>query len=82
MTYDKTFEDAVRAARKPVELAEGGIRRTMYDVSRIPGADRLPRALVVLLENVVRRASTDEGAVEAAWRVVSAGTAGEQGEEI
>ena len=82
MTYDKTFEDAVRAARKPVELAEGGIRRTMYDVSRIPGADRLPRALVVLLENVVRRASTDEGAVEAAWRVVSAGTAGEQGEEV
>lgn len=82
MTYDKTFEAAVRAARKPVELDEGAIGRSMYDVSQIPGADRLPRALVVLLENVVRRASTDEDAVEAAWRVVSAGTAGEQGEEI
>jgi aconitate hydratase len=54
----------------------------MVDVSAIPGADRLPRALVCLLENVVRRADTDERAEELAGRVLRAGLAGEQGDEI
>ena len=76
------FAQAVRSARRPVTLEAGGITRSAYDVSGIPGADRLPNALVILLENVVRRAASDDVAVEAAWRVVSAGLAGEQGSEV
>jgi aconitate hydratase len=54
----------------------------MCDVSAIPGADALPRALVVLLENVVRRAASDDEAVAMAKRVLAAGSRGDQGEEI
>ena len=82
MTIEVTFDAAVRAARKPKELVVGNVRRLVYDVSGIPGADKLPRALVVLLENVVRNAVTDDDAVQAAWRVVQAGLAGAQGDEI
>ena len=76
------FAAAVREARTPRRLEAGGITRLAYDVSGIPGASRLPRALVVLLENCVRRASSDEEAVRLARRVVDAGLAGTQGEEI
>lgn len=82
MTYDPTFAASVSAARKPKTLDAGGITRRVYDVSQIPGAKQLPRALVVLLENVVRNAATDEDAVRAAARVVEAGTQARQGEEI
>lgn len=82
MMTDTSFEAAVRAARVPVELKEGDTVRRFIDVSGIPGAEKLPRALVVLLENVVRRAPSDSNAVTAARRVVDAGLAGEQGEEI
>ncbi len=82
MTADVSFEGAVRAAREPKVLQAGGISRLAYDVSGIPGASELPRALVVLLENVVRNAATDDDAVEAARRVVEAGTSGAQGDEI
>ena len=82
MTITNAFRDAVAAAREPRELSCGGVTRLVYDVSGIPGADRLPRALVALLENVVRRASTDEDAVKEASAVVEAGLAGEQGAEI
>ena len=82
MTKSATFEAAVRSARKPVELSAGGITRTYYDVSGIPGASELPRALVVLLENVVRNAPDDDAAVLSASRVVDAGLAAQQGEEI
>lgn len=51
-------------------------------MSRIPGALRLPRASVRLLENVVRRAATDEEAVRQAWEVVSAGLEGRAGGEV
>ena len=67
------------AARTPSRLPSGTL---FHDVSRIPGADRIPRALVVLLENVVRRAATDEQAVAAAQAVVAAGLAGEPGAEV
>ena len=73
MTITNAFRDAVAAAREPRELSCGGVTRLVYDVSGIPGADRLPRALVALLENVVRRASTDEDAVKEASAVVEAG---------
>ena len=82
MTITNAFRDAVAAAREPRELSCGGVTRLVYDVSGIPGANRLPRALVALLENVVRRASTDEDAVREASAVVEAGLAGEQGAEI
>lgn len=82
MTIDSAFRDAVLAARTPRELSGGGVTRLMYDVSGIPGATRLPRALLVLLENVVRRATTTEDAVREAFSVVSAGLAGMQGAEI
>ena len=82
MIKDAMFEQAVIEARQPKELAEAGITRLVYDVSGIPGADTLPRALVVLLENVVRNATSDEAAIEAAARVIMAGTAGEQGDEV
>ena len=82
MTNNAAFEAAVRAARVPAELAVGDTSRRYYDVSGIPGARQLPRALVVLLENVVRNAPSDDYAVEAAKRVVDAGMAGEQGDEI
>ena len=82
MFVDRTFEDAVKSARVPQPLQVGAVSRSMYDISGIPGVDRLPRALVVLLENVVRTARTDEEAVQAARRIVEAGTSGAQGEEI
>lgn len=79
---EAAFRNAVVAARTPQELSVQGVTRKVYDVSGIPGASKLPRALVVLLENVVRRAATDDDAVEAARRVVEAGLAGKQGDEI
>ena len=79
---DNTFREAVLAARKQCLLESSGLARRMYDVSAIPGAEKLPRSLVVLLENVVRRAVDDEAAVEAAARVVEAGLAGTTGAEI
>ncbi|WP_082629941.1 aconitate hydratase AcnA [Olsenella massiliensis] len=78
----ETFSTAVIDARRPKTLEAGGVRRRYVDVSAIPGADRLPRALVILLENCVRRARTDDDAVRFARRVVEAGLAGSQGEEI
>ena len=79
---DADVRGAVLAARTPVEIEAGGIRRLAFDVSGIPGAEKLPRALVVLLENVIRRAATDEDACVMAQRVIDAGLAGEKGEEI
>ncbi len=78
----KALASAVIAARTPKAIEAGGRTRLAYDVSGIPGATRLPRALVVLLENCVRRAVTDAEAVELAGRIVEAGLAGEQGDEI
>ena len=66
------FREAVLAARRPVSLERGGVSRLAYVVSGIPGAQRLPRALVTLLENVVRRAATDDDAVRMAQTIVSA----------
>ncbi|MDO4797286.1 MAG: aconitate hydratase AcnA [Coriobacteriales bacterium] len=82
MSTSKEFENAVRDARTPQLLEAGGISRLVYNVSGIPGCDQLPRALQVLLENVVRNAASDEAAVAAASRIVEAGTSGQQGEEI
>lgn len=82
MTATTDFERAVASARIPRPLCAGSLRRLVYDVSKIPGAAHLPRALVVLLENCVRRATSDEQATELARRVIEAGLAGAQGSEI
>lgn len=82
MTTDEKFRQAVCEARVPRTLEAGGMSRLLYDVSGIPGARELPRALVELLENVVRRAASDEEAISQAATVVSAGLAGKQGDEI
>ncbi len=76
------FAAAVRGARTPKSLTAGGKTRLFYDVSSIPGADKLPRALVVLLENCVRRAATDAAAALLAERIIAAGLSGAQGDEI
>lgn len=82
MAATTDFREAVLSARRPVTLKGGGVSRLAHVVSGIPGAERLPRALLVLLENVVRRAATDEDAVRMASAVVEAGTAGAAGAEI
>ena len=82
MTDSARFDQGVLEARRRVRLASDGVERDAYLVAGIPGADRLPRALVVLLENVVRRAGSDEEAVRMARAVVEAGLAGSAGDEI
>ena len=82
MTASSELRAAVLEARRPIELSEGGLTRLAYVVSKVPGAERIPRALVTLLENVVRRASTDDDAVRMAEAVVRAGLAGTAGDEI
>ena len=52
MTYSKSFAEAVRLARAEKSLTVGPLSRRVYDVSGIPGVEKLPRALVVLLERV------------------------------
>lgn len=81
-TISQDFAQAVAEAAVPREVCAGGIKRLAYDVSGIPGAERLPRALVTLLENVVRHAADDESRLAQAHAIVSAGLAGEQGPEI
>lgn len=76
------FANAVASARSGRSLAAGSESRRIVDVSAIPGADELPACLVVLLENVVRRAQTDERAVLAASRIIDASRKGSAGEEI
>ena len=74
--------EAVAEARSLSRLEAYGVERRIVDVSRIPGASELPACLVVLLENVVRRAASDEDAVRMAERVLAAGRAGAAGEEV
>ena len=82
MTVTSELRAAVLEARRPVTIEEGGLSRLAYVVSGIPGAERIPRALVTLLENVVRRAATDEDAVRMAAAVIEAGLAGAAGDEV
>ena len=82
MTPTTEIDAAVRAARRPRTLSSAGVERLAYVVSDVPGAERLPRALVILLENVVRRAETDDDAVRMADAVLRAGLSGTAGDEI
>ena len=82
MTDSVEFNEGVLAARRPTRLCFCGVERDAHLVSRIPGSERLPRALVVLLENVVRSAASDEDAVRMARAIVEAGLEGRAGDEI
>ena len=55
---------------------------TYYDITGVEGSERLPVSLKILLENVLRRASSAEEASKAAKSIVAAGLAGEAGDEI
>ena len=76
------FDFAVETAWHAFDLSSAGITRKAYPVAEIPGADKLPNALVVLLENVIRRAQTARSAVVAARTIVEAGLEGRAGDEI
>lgn len=73
---------AVKQACRPQELVVANKSFFAHGVADIPGARLIPRALVVLLENVVRRASSDQEAISFAARIISAGLEGSAGEEI
>lgn len=55
---------------------------TYYPVSEIEGAAQLPYSLTVLLENALRCGRTPEEAQAMAERIVTAGLAGQTGEEV
>ena len=63
-------------------LSVGDARYTYFPVSAIDGAEKLPFALTVLLENILRNAQSPEQAEEFAARVIAAGVAGEKGAEV
>lgn len=73
---------AIANARSGRVLKAGSHERRIVDVSGIPGVGELPACLVVLLENVIRRAESDEQATLAATRILEAAQRGEAGEEI
>ena len=70
------------ASDRTAALEVGGKVYTYYPVSQVAGAEKLPCSLTVLLENVLRKAESDESASLLAQRVVNAGAAGEAGSEI
>ncbi len=71
---------AVYSARQPRSIHNG--QYCYISISDIPGADELPVALLILLENVIRRSQSDEEAYRAAQAILQAGLTGSQGAEI
>lgn len=63
-------------------LNVGNESYTYYPVSGIPGHEKLPYSLTVLLENILRLAPSDERAKELSDRLLEAGLSGEVGSEI
>ena len=63
-------------------LSVGDAAYTYYPVEQVEGSEKLPYALKVLLENVLRNAESPEAAADLAKRVVEAGCAGEVGSEV
>lgn len=82
MEITTEFREAVKAARIPKHLDIQGKRHLFYDVSHIAGVEHLPRALVILLENCIRRAQDDQTATTMAARIMEAGLQAQQGAEI
>ena len=50
------------ASDRTAALEVGGKVYTYYPVSQVAGAEKLPCSLTVLLENVLRKAESDESA--------------------
>lgn len=67
---------------RKAELAVGDAVYTYYPVAAVEGSEKLPYSLTVLLENVLRKAASDEEAELLASRIVKAGLAGETGDEV
>ena len=63
-------------------LSVGDAAYTYYPVEQVEGSEKLPYALKVLLENVLRNAESQQTASDLAKRVVEAGCAGEVGSEV
>ncbi len=63
-------------------LKVGASEYRYYPVNQVPGYEKLPYSLTVLLENILRNAESDERAQELAGRLVEAGASGEVGSEI
>ncbi len=53
-----------------------------HPVGRVTGSEKLPYALTVLIENILRCARTSDEARELVDRVVAAGTSGQVGDEV
>lgn len=76
------LQDRAANSRFAATLAVGDTEYAYFPVAGIAGAERLPRALAVLLENVLRNAADDEQAAELAASVIEAGSAGTVGSEV
>ena len=76
-TFAKTFSQTFA---KSLEVA--GKTYIYFPTLAIEGAQRLPRALLVLLEGALRTAKTKDEAKQAAERILEAGLAGKSGAEI
>ena len=75
-------DESVANEKYTAKLQVGNAEYTYYPVASIPGSEKLPYSLTVLLENILRCAPDEEAAAELADRLVKAGTAGEAGSEI
>ncbi|MEY8561931.1 aconitate hydratase AcnA [Eggerthellaceae bacterium 3-80] len=63
-------------------LQVGDKSYTYYPVSGCKDAEKLPYSLTVLLENVLRKAESDDAAQRLAERIIEAGTSGVVGSEV
>ncbi len=63
-------------------LCVDDVEYSFYPVDQVEGHEKLPFALTVLLENILRNASDDEQARLLCDRVVAAGSTGEVGAEV
>ena len=72
-------DESVANEKYTAKLQVGNAEYTYYPVASIPGSEKLPYSLTVLLENILRCAPDEEAAAELADRLVKAGTAGEAG---
>ena len=74
--------DDMKNEKFAATLSVGDAAYTYYPIEQIAGSEKLPYALKVLLENVLRNAETPEAAADLAKRVIEAGCAGEVGSEV
>ncbi len=77
------MDDANDAANDSTALlAVGGKSYAYYPTASFPDVERLPFALRILLENVLRNVEDPEAARLQAQRIVAAGLAGDVGDEV